>query len=79
MSGLEQMSESAPLHLVCQEVLGVLNNMTKKDALESLDRNSEGYASIKNFHDQLHKDKELKSRIRVMIKNLNKLQREEIL
>ena len=77
MSGLEQMSDTAPLHLVCQEVLGVLNNMIRKDALGSMDRNTDEYTSIERFHDQLHKDKELKSRIRKMIKNLKNLQREE--
>ena len=77
MEGLEHMDEEEPLPVVCHEMLGALRNMLREDVLDHIDKKGGNYAFIKNFHEGLQTDDELRSLMRDMISNLEKLKRGE--
>ena len=76
MSRLERMKDDTPLREVCQVMLMILKNMLREDVHKHLGKNKESNFSV-GFQKELQKDRKLKSRIRVMISNLERVQRGE--
>lgn len=73
MAGLERMKDDAPLPMVCEIMISVLNN-TLGDGPEG-PGNDEASKSVFEFHKKLKKDRKLRSSIRKMITNLEVIQR----